>query len=405
VNLIGHAFEVFGIGEDVRMAALALSSADVPFCVVNVHANNGASRSDRSLDPQTLPPGKLGPYRFNLVCLAAPSHGAWIAREGMAQQRGRTTIVAWPWETQSWPRAWECLIPLADVLWPSSTFTAQALKPFSDPCRRPMRVMPMAVHIDNPEQYRQTERRLATRERWGLDPDAQLVLLVFDVKSSLARKNPWGAIEAFQRAFTERESNQVQLVIKALRPIGPNIEWEKLQRQAQEDPRLRLIDQSLERQKLLELMGCCDVFLSMHRSEGFGRGIAEAGILGLEVVTSSFGGNADFCLGSSFYLVSCKPSVISANAYPQAEGHIWGEPNREEAIQHLRRATRNHPPLPAAQSSRAINPVLDQLTREACGQRYFEELNQLQNILASPGQPIICNGRPGEPRARTGDKG
>lgn len=143
----------------------------------------------------------------------------------------------------------------------------------------------------------------------------------------------------------------------------------------------------------------------MHRSEGFGRGIAEAGILGLEVVTSSFGGNADFCLGSSFYLVSCKPSVISANAYPQAEGHIWGEPNREEAIQHLRRATRNHPPLPAAQSSRAINPVLDQLTREACGQRYFEELNQLQNILASPGQPIICNGRPGEPRARTGDKG
>jgi glycosyltransferase involved in cell wall biosynthesis len=378
VNLIGHAFEVFGIGEDVRMAALALSSAAVPFCVVNVPANNGASRGDRSLEPQTLPPGKLGPYRFNLVCLAAPSHGAWIAREGMAQQRGRTTIVAWPWETQTWPRAWECLIPLADVFWPSSTFTAQALKPFSDPCRRPMQVMPMAVHIDNPKQYRQTERRQATRERWGLDPAAKLVLFVFDIKSSLARKNPWGAIDAFQHAFSKRKSNQVQLVIKALRPIGPNVEWEKLQRQASEDPRLMLIDKDLERQELLELMGCCDVFLSMHRSEGFGRGIAEAGILGLEVVTSSFGGNADFCLGSSFYLVTCSPSAITANAYPQAEGHIWGEPNREEAIQHLQRTTRSQPPVPAVQNS---NPILDQLTKEACGQRYVEELNKLLHLL------------------------
>lgn len=378
VNLIGHAFEVFGIGEDVRMAALALSSAEVPFCVVNVPANNGASRSDRSLEAQTLPPGKLGPYRFNLVCLAAPSHGAWIAREGMAQQRGRTTIVAWPWETQTWPGAWECLIPLADVFWPSSTFTAQALRPFSDPCRRPMQVMPMAVHIDNPEQYRRTERRRATRERWNLDPDAKLVLFVFDVKSSLARKNPWGAIATFQHAFTERETTQVHLVIKALRPMATNTEWETLQGKVKEDPRLILIDKNLERGELLELMGCCDVFLSMHRSEGFGRGIAEAGILGLEVVASSFGGNADFCQGSSFHLVTCNLSVVTANAYPQAAGHIWGEPNLEEAVQHLRHATRRAHLSPAVQRS---NPFLDQLSREACGQRYAEELKRLQSIL------------------------
>ncbi len=380
VNLIGHAFEVFGIGEDVRMAALALSSAEVPFCVVNVPANNGASRSDRSLEPQTLPPGELGHYRFNLVCLAAPSHGAWIAREGLAQQQGRTTIVAWPWETQTWPRAWECLIPLADVFWPSSTFTAQALKPFSDPCRRPMQVMPMTVHIDNPQQYRQTARRRATRERWNLDLDAKLVLFVFDVKSSLARKNPWGAIDAFQHAFTAKEFTQVQLVIKALRPMEPNAEWETLQRKAGEDPRLILIDKDLKRVELIELMGCCDVFLSMHRSEGFGRGIAEAGILGLEVVTSSFGGNADFCLGSSFHLVTCNPSTVAANAYPQAEGHIWGEPNLEEAVQHLRHTMRSDRPGHAVQRS---NNILDLLSREACGQRYAEELKRLQNILYS----------------------
>ena len=41
VNLIGHAFEMFGIGEDIRMAARALQAADVPCCVINQPAANG----------------------------------------------------------------------------------------------------------------------------------------------------------------------------------------------------------------------------------------------------------------------------------------------------------------------------------------------------------------------------
>jgi glycosyltransferase involved in cell wall biosynthesis len=363
VNLIGHAFEVFGIGEDVRMAAVALESADVPYCVVNVPANNGAAASDRSLEAQTLAPGELGPYRFNLVCLAAPSHGAWIAREGLAQQRGRTTIVAWPWETQTWPVAWDCMMPLADAFWPSSLFTAQALEPFSDPVSRPLQVMPMTVHIDHPEHYRQPQRRRATRERWGLDPEARLVLFVFDVKSSLARKNPWAALEAFQRAFPSDGSEQVQLVIKALRPPTPNAEWMRLQEKAAEDPRLRVIEADLEREELLELMGCCDVFLSLHRSEGFGRGIAEAGILGLQVVASAFGGNVDFCLGEGFHLVPCTPWRIPAGAYAQGEGHLWGDPDLQVAGELLRQGLHRQALAPAEQLQELSSPVVGERYR------------------------------------------
>jgi hypothetical protein len=36
VNLIGHAYSVFGLGEYLRMIAKALEAADVPFCVVNI---------------------------------------------------------------------------------------------------------------------------------------------------------------------------------------------------------------------------------------------------------------------------------------------------------------------------------------------------------------------------------
>lgn len=378
VNLIGHAFEIFGIGEDVRMAALALKSSKVPFCVVNVPANNGASRDDRSLEPLTLPTGDLGPYQFNLVCLAAPSHGAWIAREGLAQQRGRTTIVAWPWETQTWPKSWECLIPLANAIWPSSSLTSKALEPYSDPIKRPLQVMPMTVHIENPEQYRSPECRRATCERWGLDQQAKLVLFVFDVKSTLARKNPWAALTAFQQAFPLGSSERVQLVIKVLRAPTFNADWVLLKKKAAEDPRLKMIESDLRRQELLELMGCCDVFLSLHRSEGFGRGIAEAGILGLQVVASAFGGNVDFCQGKPFHLVTCTSTTINANTYPHAEGHAWGEPNPAEAIALLQLAT--HVSGNNLQST-AVNTALNSLSKEACGNRYANGLNQLLQLM------------------------
>jgi hypothetical protein len=47
VNLIGHALEMFGIGEDIRMAARALQAAGVPCCVILHPAANGAAVSDR----------------------------------------------------------------------------------------------------------------------------------------------------------------------------------------------------------------------------------------------------------------------------------------------------------------------------------------------------------------------
>ena len=372
VNLIGHAFEVFGVGEDVRMAALSLESANVPFCVVNVPANNGAAANDRSIEAYTLNPGELGPYRFNLVCMTAVTHGAWVARKGMAQQRGRTTIVAWPWETQRWPEAWECMIPLADVLWPASTFTAKALEPFADPKRKPLRVMPMAVHIEEPTQYRRSERRRLTRARWGLQDEAVLVITTFDVKSALTRKNPWGSINTFQNAFPSAANDKVQLVIKALRPSGVDHTWEMLKQKVAQDHRLKVIDNDLKRDDLLALIGACDMFLSLHRSEGFGRGIAEAGILGLRVVTSAWGGNIDFCTGEPFHLVPCMPVQILPGAYFHAEGHVWGEPDHSAAIQKLREAAQSISP------NGIHNRCLNELTITATGQRYREELELLE---------------------------
>jgi hypothetical protein len=71
VNLIGHAFNVFGLGEFMRMTAKALEAGGIPFCVINVPNTNGAPSTDHTLASRTLCSEDLGPYAFNLYCMTA----------------------------------------------------------------------------------------------------------------------------------------------------------------------------------------------------------------------------------------------------------------------------------------------------------------------------------------------
>ena len=52
-----------------------------------------------------------------------------------------------------------------------------------------------------------------------------------------------------------------------------------------------LIDESLTRSEMDALTGLCDVYVSLHRAEGFGIGMAEAMLLGLPVVATGYSGS------------------------------------------------------------------------------------------------------------------
>ncbi len=345
VNLIGHAFEMFGIGEDIRMAARALQAADVPCCVIHHPAANGAACSDRTLEPLICSDPAGGPYAFNLVCMAAPIQARWLRQVGCDPLRERYTITSWPWETQQWPAAWMPLLDVADELWPSSQFTAAALAGPAAEAGKPLQVMPMAAEITDPDRFCNSATRRATRQRHGLPAESVLFGYGFDLNSTAIRKNPMGALEAFQRAFplphlpatfgcecsSHPLSEQVSLLIKTFPPRRFSAEWEWLQARAAEDPRIVLIAESLPRDELLSLYGCCDVFLSLHRSEGFGRGMAEALQLGVDVIATDFGGNTDFCMGPLAHPVRWREAPIPRGSYQHADGHSWAEPDVDHA--------------------------------------------------------------------------
>ncbi|MEA5411765.1 glycosyltransferase [Synechococcus sp. BA-120 BA3] len=336
VNLIGHAFHVFGVGEDIRMAARALAAADVPFTVIDVPAFNGSATNDRSLE-DLIHPGPSGPYAFNLICLQPISHAQWLLQNGLTPQQGHYTIAAWPWETDRWPQAWEPLLEHCDELWPASSYIHRVLQPMAAQHAIPIHTMPMAVDITATNVKISEQQRRTLRHQFHLPLSATLFVYSFDFNSTTIRKNPHAVIEAFQLAFPDQQQQKVALVIKVLSPSPASHDWQWLQARLLEDPRIKLIAENLGREDLLNLYACCDAFVSLHRSEGFGRSLAEALQLGLAVIATDHGGNTDFCQGPLAHPVPWRSVPIPPQAYPPAdERHRWAEPDIASAAKSMK---------------------------------------------------------------------
>ncbi|MGF7206206.1 glycosyltransferase involved in cell wall biosynthesis [Skermanella aerolata] len=322
VNLIGYARGQFGIGEDVRMAALAMQAAGIPFSIYNVEPGREVCQGDDSVE--VLISDRL-PYAINLLCTTGIETARLAAVEGTALFDGRRTIGYWPWELPEWPAEWHHAYNLVDEIWASSRYTYEA---YTKSCPKPVRHMPMAVTAD-------ATARLGRRD-FHLPEDRFLFVFSFDVLSSLARKNPQACVRAFRDAFPVGDE-PVGLVVKAMRATPDNPAWQFLLEETRTDRRISLIGETLSRGMVLDLYRACNCFVSLHRAEGFGRGIAEAMTLGKPVIVTGFSGNMDFTTPGTAALVDHRLRQISPDEYPFAAGQFWAEPDVAHAAWWMKR--------------------------------------------------------------------
>ena len=103
------------------------------------------------------------------------------------------------------------------------------------------------------------------------------------------------------------------------------------------DSRIVVRDIALNQEELTGLMRLCDAFVSLHRSEGFGRGPAEAMLLGKPVIVTNYSGNVDFATAACAYTVRYKLTPVAADEYPGVERQRWAEPDVAQAASHMRR--------------------------------------------------------------------
>nr|WP_284691468.1 glycosyltransferase [Pinirhizobacter soli] len=173
-----------------------------------------------------------------------------------------------------------------------------------------------------------------SKDEFGLD-DAYTFLVTFDFSSYLARKNPSAAIAAFRSAFMGDE--RVRLLIKTSNAHRHADALRSLMDEGGGDPRIVIRDDLLPRDDLHALQRCCDAYVSLHRSEGFGLGMAESMILGKPVVATAYSGNLDFMTPDNGVLVPYRLVPVEAGEYSFGEGQHWAEADVQAASDAMRR--------------------------------------------------------------------
>ena len=324
--LIGYAGLISGRAEDLRMSALALSRHSRQWAVLDRLSGAITTEDSRPAAAFADPPG------INLVHLNADTaffDYLFLRERGI--ERGYT-IGYWAWELAKFPEEWRSSFAFVQEVWVASRFAYEAIAPATT---KPVFLMPPAVAIPAPEPG-------LKRADFGLSDDKFIFYFSFDFRSYASRKNPRAAIAAFRRAFPHGDA-PVSLVLKTIGSSWKPEDRGALTENVRGDPRILVIDQELARPRAIALVALADCFLSLHRSEGFGRGPAEAMLLGKPVIVTDYSGTRDFATAETALLVGGQLVPVGRDEYPGADGQVWAEPDIDEAAAAMRRIAGNRP--------------------------------------------------------------
>ncbi len=322
VNIIGHLFAYLGIGEDVRCAAAAFSAARVPHALIDAPAGADVSTGPHIFDAEVV---NAPPYATNIFFMSGLETLRYFCEKGEDFWIGRWNLGVWPWELQDWPEALGFCLALVDEVWAISDFVRRGFELAS---LAPVVLMPPAVIVP-PARF--------DRVSLGLPSDSFVFVTFFDGLSSYYRKNPEAAVLAFRNAFPATDRD-VLLVIKAIRGQADLELWRRLLRHAQGDPRIKVIDEDWDRYRTTSLLARSDCLVSLHRSEGFGRSLAEAILLRKPLVATHWSGNLDFMNEGEQLLVESRLRKIEPGQYAWGEGQSWADPDLGAATMALREA-------------------------------------------------------------------
>ena len=180
-----------------------------------------------------------------------------------------------------------------------------------------------------------------TRQKYGIGANDFAVFFNFDYASSYFRKNPEGILQAFSKSLGAKDGTKV--VFKTMRAKKCKAMSDRLHALAHKlglAEKLVTIDDFIPQEDLVNLTNACDVYMSLHRGEGFGLGIAEAMSLGKPVIVTDYSSTTEFCKPDNsllipYKMVKVRPDQIDVEEYRNVT--MWAEPDCDAAAEALRR--------------------------------------------------------------------
>lgn len=315
LNVAGYFKAESGVGEMARLVLSGIQKSSTPYSTYAYWSHYSRQNHEFELTADNFP------YGVNLICVNADELYPFVRDTGQKMMNHRYNIGLWWWELEEFPGIDEDTEKLLDEIWTGTEHVAKAVRERTD---KPVHLIPVPI------------RRIDTapdRKALGL-PDGFMFLFTFDYLSAFHRKNPLGVIEAFSRAFQPNEGPI--LVIKSINGTAQLASLEILRLAATGRSDIHIVDGYLPTEDKDVLIASSDCYVSLHRAEGYGLGMAEAAALGKPVIATNYSGNLTFLNEQNSYLIGYTMSSVPGGTPPYREGAAWAEPDLDEAAAAMR---------------------------------------------------------------------
>ena len=364
LTLVGHPYAPIGMGEHVRCTYRALRDVAVRPGVVDIYELN---QPDGDLEAEFAAVmrrdlGALSIYHIN---------GDEVA-QSTAHLRQRSVKVGYSivypaWELSNYPAEWAKQLDTFDEIWAPSQFIYDCLV---RACKRPVVHMPLACEV--------VFSSFLGRRYFGIPEADYIFLFFFDLRSFTTRKNCKAVIEAFRGLIAKRPTARAKLVLKVNSGSHDSHVLRELRAQIDDlHERVLIIDRGMSDNEIKGLVRCCDCFVSLHRSEGYGRGIAEAMFLGKPVIATDYSGNVDFMSPDTSLPVRYTLIPVAERAYPYWEGQVWADPDVEQASDYMVKLT-DDPQHGRDIGKRASSHIQTRFGYRVTGLRYRKRLDEIR---------------------------
>jgi glycosyltransferase involved in cell wall biosynthesis len=310
-----------GLGESARLCRDALRALGWDPRHADLSAFFGRQDLPEPLPGFAAQPGEAGVF---ILHINGPYMPYVALRLGRAFLEGRRIIGYWAWELPRMGDDWRRGLRQVHELWVPSRFIANSLPAETTV---PVRIVPHPV-----DQHRVPP----ARDRFSIPAGVFTVLAAFDMGSSYTRKNPRAAVGAFRQAFGDDPRCLLLLKIGH----GGDAGWAMADLRAAIAgmSNVRILQETLTRSEMTQLIASADAVLSLHRSEGFGLLLAEAMLQGVPVVATRWSGNLDFMSEADSALVDYRliPPRDPQGAYDRPD-LFWADADIAHAADWLAR--------------------------------------------------------------------
>ena len=340
INVIGYVTSNVSLGITARHFIKLFLDKGIPVSVYDIDYHRAPNARSTEYDSLTVKPGTELPYSINLFFLSMGHLPKLFLNPtaGLFSSASLNVGLIWCEETII-PKRYREALHLFDVVLAGSHFVRQIFDTnISDiltlDCVHPL-FIPADIVVD--------------RSNFDLPNDRLLFIASFDPHHDTARKNPFGAVDAFLAAFPEvyGESNLPHLVVKLnnteikSNDCDPMALVDELKARCAGNSRVHFIAKSLSYSEVLSLYDSCDVFVSMHRAEGLGLGLLECMALGKPVIATAWSGNMSFMKHTNSCLVGydlVPYSGMAAKGVDQlGKKALWAEPHLDEAANWMKK--------------------------------------------------------------------